>query len=816
MAALVLIAHPALAQEDLASAEPLAVDAAQASSAAPAPPTSTPPSSDSTAAAQLPGPPPPSSIPAGQWEADAVQEQKGEGKEWELHGNAWVEGPKMLIRADNMTWDQDSGQLHATGHVYLHNFERNEEVWCDRMDYDTKNESGMFYNVRGQMVPRLVTRPGMLTSHSPFYFQGEWAERNGGVYILHHGYITNCKIPAPWWRLRGPKFLIVPGDKAVAYKSTFWLKHIPLFFTPYFYHSLETEPRRSGFLTPNISHSSIGGVTLGIGYFWAINRSYDVTYRLLDYTSRGLAHHLEISGKPRPGTDFYVLAYGVQDRGVSGPNTPLQKYSGISMKAAGKSVLGDGWTVHGEVNYVSSFRFVQQWSQSYSEVVGSETHSTGFANKDWSAYSLDVVASRTENFQTVEVPIPSDSTNYVANAVVIRKLPEIDFSGRDQQIFRGLPLWFSFDASGGLLSRSAPYFNTGLTQLVGRFQTGRFMNRENIAPHITGAFHFGDFHLVPTLGLYETYYSQGQTPNLSVAGQTQYQDAYQTTGSSVLRSAREFSLDLIFPTISRVFDKKTFLGDKLKHVIEPRATYTYVTGIGSDFDNFIRFDENELLTNTSDVMFSVTNRIYAKRGDSVQEIFTWELAQKRYFDPTFGGALIPGQRNVFDATADVDAFAFLVAPRGISPVVSNVRVSPVGGIGIRWQADYDTAARRIADSTVAVDYRYKKKYFASIANSQVHLNPLLTPTANQYGFRAGYGDANRTGWNGYVTVNYNPLTNVIQNSAVEATYNTDCCGLSVQYYRINLGLRDETGWRFAFAIANVGTFGTLKKQDRTF
>ena len=48
------------------------------------------------------------------------------------------------------------------------------------------------------------------------------------------------------------------------------------------------------------------------------------------------------------------------------------------------------------------------------------------------------------------------------------------------------------------------------------------------------------------------------------------------------------------------------------------------------------------------------------------------------------------------------------------------------------------------------------------------------------------------------------------------TYNTDCCGLSVQYYRFNLGLRDDTGWRFAFAIANVGTFGTLKKQDRTF
>jgi ribosomal protein S18 acetylase RimI-like enzyme len=45
------------------------------------------------------------------------------------------------------------------------------------------------------------------------------------------------------------------------------------------------------------------------------------------------------------------------------------------------------------------------------------------------------------------------------------------------------------------------------------------------------------------------------------------------------------------------------------------------------------------------------NRVFAKRGDTVQEIFTWQLGQKRYFDPTFGGALIEGRRNVFDLHA---------------------------------------------------------------------------------------------------------------------------------------------------------------------
>ena len=789
MAALALTAQPAFAQKAIL--------------ATPEPP------------AALPDAPLPSSIPPDQWYVQALDQKKDPGKMWELHGDALVENSHMLLRADNMEWNQASGEMHASGHVYLRNFERNEQVWCDRMDYNTLQETGKFYQVKGQMVPRIITRPGMLTSHSPFYFQGEWAERAGGIYTLHNGFITNCKIPSPWWRLRGPKFTIVPEEKAVAYRSTFLLRGVPLFFTPYYYHSLDKEPRRSGFLTPNASLSSIGGPTVGLGYYWAINRSYDLTYRLLDYTSRGLAHHVDFTGKPRPGTDFYAIFYGVQDRGVAGTSTP-QTYSGLSIKASGKSALGKGWTAHADVNYVTSFRFVQYWSQSYSEVLGSETHSVGFVNKVWPTYALDVVFARLENFQTAEIAIPGNGSSYVANAVIIRKLPELEFSGRDRPIFGKLPLWFSWDSSAGLLYRSEPIFNTGLTQLIGRFQTGQFMNRENLAPHLTGAFHLGDFHFIPSLGLHETFYGQGQAPNLSVQGQTQYQDVYQTTGTNNLRTAGEFSFDMVFPTISRVYARKTFLGDKLKHVIEPRATYHYVTGIGSDFNQFVRFDETELLSNTNDLLLSLTNRIYAKRGDTVQEIFTWALMQKRYFDPTFGGALIPGQRNVFDATADVDAFAFLVQPRSTSPIVSSLRVSPVSGAGARWDADYDPRSHGLVDSTVSVDYRFKKRYFASVSNSSVHLNPILTATANQYGFRAGYGDVNRTGWNGYMVANYNPLTGVIQNSTYQVTYNTDCCGLSFQYYRINLGLRDETGWRFAFAIANVGTAGTLKKQERTF
>src|SRR6185503_19386612 len=135
---------------------------------------------------------------------------------------------------------------------------------------------------------------------------------------------------------------------------------------------------------------------------------------------------------------------------------------------------------------------------------------------------------------------------------------------------------------------------------------GMFMNRVQLAPHITSALHIGAFHLVPSLGIRETYYGEGQAP---------VSNYYRVVGTNLVRSAREFSLDLVFPTLARVFEKPSVFGQKLKHVIEPRATYRYVTGIGTDFNKFIRFDESDLLSNTNEVELSLTNRVYAKRGN---------------------------------------------------------------------------------------------------------------------------------------------------------------------------------------------------------
>jgi len=117
-------------------------------------------------------------------------------------GRVEMESFEMLFRADEIDYNSDTGEVQARGNVYFHHFERNEELWADHVDYDTQDDTGKFYVVRGKGQPRIDARPGVLSTGEPFYFQGEWAERLGTKYILHNGFITNCKMPKPWWTLR--------------------------------------------------------------------------------------------------------------------------------------------------------------------------------------------------------------------------------------------------------------------------------------------------------------------------------------------------------------------------------------------------------------------------------------------------------------------------------------------------------------------------------------------------------------------------------------------------------------------------------------
>lgn len=704
---------------------------------------------------------------------DADQQEK-DGIFERLNGHVRILTEGMYLTADQAVRNTETGQVEARGNVHFENLVDGHKMSCELAQYDLNTETGKFFKVTGSAPTRIEAKPGMLTTANPFYFQGEMAEKIKDRYLLHDGFVTDCKPEDVWWRLKAKTFDIIPRDRAISRKSVLYIKKVPVFYFPVFYKSLESQPRRSGFLTPNIGNSQVRGQTVGLGYFWAINRSYDLTYRAQYYTKRGFAHQADFSGWINSRTTFDVSLFGL------GGNKKLKADGGYVLSAEAKSQLGHGWEGRGELRQLSSLAFRQSFTQSFAEAINSETHSTGVLTKHWRDYAINFVGQRNVNYQT---STPGDE-------IVIRKLPEAQFLTREHAIGK-LPVWVSLDSSFGLERRSQPLF-----------QTRQFVQRADIAPRVMSAFHWKGFDVSPSFLLRETSYDSSMRNG-------------RISGENLVRSARDLRVDLGLPKIARIFVAPKWMraGDQVKHVVEARAKYRYVNGI-NDFRQTVRFDELDLMSNTHEVEFSLTNRLLKRNGQGgVEDVISWQLWYKRYFDPTFGGAIIPGQRNVVESSAGMTGYAFLNGQRRQSPIVSQLRIQ--SRVGLEWRTDYDPMQHRFVNSSLGVD-AFFGKLFILASHSHLNTDPVLAPKANQIRGQVQYGGDNQRGWNYGFSSGYDYLKGSLQYISSQITYNTDCCGFSLQYRKFNFNVLNDNQFRVAFSIANIGSFGTLKRQERIF
>ncbi len=701
-----------------------------------------------------------------------------------LRGRVELRKDQMLLTADEVDYNETNGDAEARGNVHFSHPGRKEDVYASSFKYNLNTENGVFFNAHGTVASASQASPRILTTNEPFYFQAETAHKIGDHYVIFNGWVTDCKVPGPWWKLQTPRATVVPGRYALIHRSVFRLRKIPLFYAPVYYKSLERVPRSSGFLTPNIGNSSRRGRVLGESFFWALNRSYDMTLGGTYFSQRGFAHQITGRGRPTQTSHFDAFWFAMNDRGLR-IGDDRRKQGGRMLTVNGRTELPKGFRGVINVNYLSSLEFRLAFTETLNEAIFSEAHTVAYVAKEFSSFFFTTALVRHENFQTTE----RDDT------IVIRKLPSIEFNSREHELVRGAaPVWFTLDSAADLLGRSQK-----------DFRTRNLSERIDFFPRLSTRLDWKGFRLTPTFGWHETYYGEQLRPDGTVSGE------------GLRRSAREFSLELIPPSLERVFEGPKLLGDRLKHVIEPKITYRYVEGI-PDFDRILRYDERDLLTNTNEAELSLVNRLYSKResGGEVREILSLELWQRRYFDPSFGGALRPDHRNVFLSGATLTPFAFADGPRSYSPLVTVLRLQPRWNYAVEWRSDYDPQRGKLVNSGLTADAT-RQHLNISVGHYVVRSTPLLTPPSNQLRGMVRWGAVNKRGWNmGFSTV-YDYRQGITQYANTNVTYNTDCCGFSVEWRRFALGpTRNENQFRLALSIANVGSFGNLKKQERMF
>jgi LPS-assembly protein len=721
----------------------------------------------------------------GQTRFFAVSREESRGDWKYLRGGCRIVTQEEEVIADEIDFNTITNIAYLRGHVRYQSFAKGDKIEAEKGEYNIKTQEGKFYKVKGTSPAHGIYEPWLLKTTNPFYFEGEWAERHHDRYIIHNGFITDCTLPKPWWTLHAPIFDVIPNDRAIAHQALFKFKKYPVLYLPAFYRPLGRKDRQSGFLTPNIGRSSVLGFMLGEGYYWAINRSYDATYRAQYFSQRGFAHTLDFRGKPTQKSDFDFNLYGVNDKGLPLGNGQRLDQGGVQFDLIAKTELPNGWVGKLDLRYISSYLFRQSFTQSFNEAIFSEVNSVGFLQRHWQDYTVNIGFERQQLFESTA---PGD-------LITIQKLPSVDYIAKDKQILDGpVPVWVSLDSNASFLRRQEP-----------TFQTSNFVDRENLEPHVMTAFNFKGFELVPNLTVHATHWGDSLAKT-SLVNQ-----------ASLFRGAADATIDFIPPSIERIFPAPKWLGEKIKHVVEPRVTYRYVDGV-NDFNRTIRFDQTELLSDTNQLKLAIVNRFYVKnKQGQVNEILNWEVAQERYFDPTFGGALIPGQANIFSVTEDLTPFTFITQPRRYSPINSIVRLNPAGRFNVDWRMDYDPFFKRITNDTVSAGYRFKTNYFASASYREVSQDPtLIQGYASQLSSSFGYGGSLRKGWNAAFTSYYDIHKQQLEYFFTQLTYNTDCCGFNLQFRRFAFGLRNENQYLFSFVIANMGSFGNLRRQDRIF
>jgi len=721
-------------------------------------------------------------------ELSAKGPQRHEGNLFIADDDVDIHYAGQRLRADHIEYNEETNEALARGHVQ-YDFE-NQHLEADEAHYNVGTGRGTFLNVRGLIKIERKPNPTILVTDNPLYFEAQQVERLGNdLYVIRKAWITICDPQRPKWQFFAPRARVRLGKTMALVNANFHLFRVPIIWTPYATAPAGSKLRQSGVLVPVAGNSTSKGFVFGDAFYWAPTSWMDTTLGAELLSRRGSEQRGQFRATPWENTSIHYNYFAVIDRLHQG---------GHEQRLLVRSLLPNNWRFVADVNELSSLTFRLVFSDTFGEAINSEVRSSTFLTHNFNGFSFNLAALSDRSFLSIN---PQTS-------VALRNAPQARFGSVEQSPFEHLPVFFGFDALAGALKRDDIGFTPIPTYVP--IATPDFVPRMEFAPRVSIPLHFGPWLSATTTATFRTtYYGASLTPAGFVSTQ------------SLTRNDGEFTFDLRPPTLERFFGRispdKTKRQKRYKHTIEPHITYRDITGI-NNFFQFIRFDADATRSDTNEVEYGVTQRFWMKSGDDQpQELLSWRLTQKHYFDPTFGGAIFNGQRNVLEPLDSISPFAFALGPRNSSPIVSDFRITPGGLFDTENLLEYDPQISKVTVIGTLVKIKPYREFFATLAHFRLQDNPILQPLSNQVRLLTGYGSETRRGFNVTTGISYDITNSALQDQLVQVSYNGKCCGLALEYRRFALGqVRTDNQFRVAFIVANIGTFGNLRHQEKIF
>jgi LPS-assembly protein len=686
---------------------------------------------------------------------------------WEGSEEVVIEYQDVKITADEARYDFPTKTAVLIGHVVI--------------DQGPTRLSG----VRGTF--HLDTKTGIVeeaTANLPpsYHIVARTIEKIGeATYKIDHGIFTACDLPKPDWSFAMSEATITLDDYARMKDVAFRAGSVPLLYTPYLLWPTK-EDRASGFLVPGLGYSNQRGAFLGLNYYWVTGRSTDLTTQLDLYSDGTVGLGQEARWRPTAESAGLFQGYVVRDQnatvcvavaeappgGGNGfctlPDGSLGVYTNqpeTRWKVRLDHVSDDlPYDVRGVVSIraYSDEQFLQDFEKSFVLNSAKEIPAFAYLTRNFGADSVNLRVERNETFYT--------------STVIQERIPSLEFFHRTAPIGNS-PFFLSLQAS-----MSGLYVNKGERLLSGTY--GRF--------DLNPVFSF-PWKAIPWLSVTAqaggrlTYYT-----NSTDDGQQAF------TGNSLLRSYATGGLSLVGPSFSRIYDVSIGPWDKIKHIIEPRVDYTYVSNV-DDPARIPAFDTIDTALGQNQVRYAIVNRILARAAGgavgSAEEIASLEVAQTYAFQ-------LPQTIFLSDPASEI-------VQRKSGPVQATLRLTQGAIFHLDAQVFYDPIAAQVTNTTLTASASKGTAYanLSWFGNRPVQIGDVTVANSDQFRFAGGIDASKYFRFDGSIT--YSADQNLVQEGRFLVTYKGSCYTIFLEYSGLNLPPSPRRDVRLVVNLKDIGT-----------
>ena len=721
----------------------------------------------------------------------------------QLAGQVELKRGDLEVYADEVQIFTDSTRVIGTGNVVV--IQTGNRIAADKVDFDYKARLGTFFkaygfaNIKPQAPrPGAIARRAQSSQGTDVYFQGETVEKIGPKkYKITNGGFTTCVQPTPRWDLNAGTVVLNIDDYTLLKSATFSVKGVPVFYLPVMYYPTKKDERATGILIPTYGSSALRGQSLHNAFFWVLGRSQDVTFMHDWFSKTGQGAGAEYRYNFGPGANGTIRGNFLDEHETTyvqsdGSTQPLPASKSYEIHGSANQTLPGNLHARGRVDYFSSLVVMQSVQMDYANAYQNQRSYGGNVVGAWRNYSLNATVDHTDYFSSSTASSTSGSW------------PRVSLT-RNERIIPDTPLYFSV---GG---EFAGMLNHGGDTTVPESSYNRDVNRVDFTPQVRFPFKKWQWFTVNTTASWrDTYYSR----SLSAVDPSQPSIPQNVTDNSLNRAFYTLTAQLVGPVFNKIWDTpNNGYAEKFKHTVEPFLNISRTSAI-DNFNQIIQIDGTDTIVGgVTQYTYGLNNRFYAKRpGEAgrpsqAREIFDVSVSQTYYTNS------LASQYDPHYSSANTG-----VAASNFSPILFTLRGLPSNDLNATASIEVDSRYLQIRQISAGGSYNWSGRILSNVAWSKQGYIPQLVgyddPTILSQAVNAQTNVHTRdNGLGGIYSFSYDLTQGRLLNQRLSAFYNSQCCGVAIDYQTFNYGgvtagLPVPSDHRFflSFTLAGLGNF----------